>query len=137
MISTWYKGINLQFWVEYFLARFSSYPLYKVCPLCNPKLTSNDLNYIDLDGRSKSVPTNSTTSSISVSKRTWDVLSKNSHKFQIILSSKNICSFAAKLPCRRFSQIFIIFCRIVFEIFDSSFLELIEIRGPYVKLSIY
>ena len=51
MISTWYIGINLQSWVEYFLARFSSYPLYQVCPLwrlskINKYLSSTCLLYI-------------------------------------------------------------------------------------------
>ena len=35
------------------------------------------------------------------------------------------------LPCLRFSQVYIIFCRVVLEICDRSFLELSMIRGPY------
>ena len=38
------------------------------------------------------------------------------------------------LPSFKFTQIFIIFHWVVFEIFDSSFLEFSKIRGPYIWL---
>ena len=42
-------------------------------------------------------------------------------------------SWWLQLPSFRFSQIFIIFHRVVLEICDSSFLEFRKIRGPYWK----
>ena len=40
-------------------------------------------------------------------------------------------SWRLLLPCFRFPQIFIIFCGVVLEICDSSFLKLSNIRGPF------
>ena len=53
-----------------------------------------------------------------------DVLSKNSHNFPIIISTRNICSFAWNLSWWLLLPSFFIICRrVVLEICDSSFLE--------------
>ena len=67
-----------------------------------------------------------------------DVLSKNSHKFPIIISSRNICSFAVKsfmmvaialfLGFRNFSSFFV---EEFLRFMTALFLEFRKIRGPY------